>query len=100
MIALNHGTTGAVIAVTIKEPVLAIPLSFLSHFVQDLIPHWNYGVERAAEQEGRFFTKRFNIYLIIDALLSIILLFTLSFLVFPEYKWLIWACMAAAACPD
>ena len=41
MTATNHAITGAVIALAIKKPELAIPLAFLSHFVIDAIPHYN-----------------------------------------------------------
>lgn len=40
MIALNHTLTGAAIAIAVKQPALAIPLAFLSHFVLDAIPHF------------------------------------------------------------
>lgn len=41
MTASNHALTGAVIALAVKRPELAIPLAFLSHFVLDTIPHYN-----------------------------------------------------------
>jgi hypothetical protein len=41
MTATNHALTGAVIALAVKKPELAIPLAFLSHFATDIIPHYN-----------------------------------------------------------
>lgn len=41
MTATNHALTGAVIALTVKRPELAVPLALLSHFTLDLIPHYN-----------------------------------------------------------
>ncbi len=41
MTGTNHALTGAVIALAVKKPELAIPLAFLSHFVLDAIPHYN-----------------------------------------------------------
>jgi len=41
MTATNHALTGAVIALVIKQPILAVPLAFVSHFVTDLVPHYN-----------------------------------------------------------
>ena len=99
MIGLNHGTTGAVLALTIKNPAVAIPLSFISHYLQDFIPHWNYGVSREADKKGTFFTTKFNLSLLADFLMSLILMVVLAWL-FPAHKWLIWACMVAAASPD
>jgi hypothetical protein len=40
MTGFNHGMAGAVIALTVKQPVLAVPLAFLSHFATDMIPHF------------------------------------------------------------
>lgn len=99
MTGFNHGLTGAVIALTVKRPELAIPLAFLSHFVQDIVPHWNYGVSRDKDRSGRFFTKSFTRILEADFLLSIALMIVLGF-VFPAHKWLIWTCMITAASPD
>jgi hypothetical protein len=42
MTAGNHALTGAVIALSIQRPVLALPLAFLSHFVLDAVPHFGY----------------------------------------------------------
>ncbi len=96
MTGFNHGLTGAAIAITIKRPELAIPLAFLSHFAQDAIPHWDYGVKPGS---GKFFDRRFNTFLIADFTFA---LFTMAFLLgaFPDQYKLIWACMIAAASPD
>lgn len=99
MTGLNHGMTGAALALTIKNPAIAIPLSFISHYLQDLVPHWNYGVSREADKKGSFFTTKFNLALLTDFCLSLILMVVLA-LLFPAQKWLIWACMVAAASPD
>lgn len=41
MTAINHALTGAVIGLTIGNPVVALPLAFLSHFFCDAIPHYD-----------------------------------------------------------
>jgi hypothetical protein len=84
--------TGAVIALTIKQPVLAITLSFLSHYATDALPH--YGVKLK-----EVYTRNFNLYVAADFVFAICLMIILGF-VFPESRWLIWACMVAAAIPD
>lgn len=99
MIGLNHGMTGAVIALSIKNPWLAVPISFISHFLQDLVPHWDYGVRRTSSSEVNFFNRRFNLTLVADFLSAVLVMFVLA-LVFPAQKWLIWGCMIAAASPD
>lgn len=44
MVGVNHVATGVLVAVAIDKPVLALALAFLSHFVIDAIPHWNYKI--------------------------------------------------------
>ncbi|MFH1840566.1 MAG: hypothetical protein ABH807_00175 [Candidatus Shapirobacteria bacterium] len=41
MLELPHTLVGAVIATRISEPLVSLPLAFLSHFWLDVIPHWN-----------------------------------------------------------
>jgi hypothetical protein len=38
----NHFLAGGLIAVTVKQPVLVIPLAVASHFVLDALPHQGY----------------------------------------------------------
>lgn len=40
MTTANHALTGALIAVTIDQPYLVLPLAFASHFLLDALPHW------------------------------------------------------------
>jgi len=98
MTGTNHGMTGAVIALTVKQPLLAIPLSFFSHFVCDMIPH--FGVkDKPGEPDDELFKTKFNIILICDFLIAVSLMVLFGYW-FPEQKWTIWACMVAAAIPD
>lgn len=96
MTGLNHGLTGAVIALAVKNPYIAVPAAFLSHFVVDVIPHWDYG---ASIKEASTFSRKFNLLLASDFLSSVLAMIILAIL-FPAHKWLIWACMVAAASPD
>jgi hypothetical protein len=96
MIGLNHGMTGAVIALTLKNPLLAVPVSFVSHFLQDMVPHYDYSAGKNGEN---LFKRKFNIMLTVDFLLALGVMVILA-IMFPSHKWIIWACMAAAASPD
>lgn len=40
MTTSNHILTGTLIALTVKEPALAVPLALASHFIIDALPHW------------------------------------------------------------
>ena len=42
MTASAHAATGALLAVVIDKPILALPVAFLSHFALDAIPHFGY----------------------------------------------------------
>jgi hypothetical protein len=98
MTGTNHGMTGAVIALLVKEPVVAIPLSFMSHFVCDAIPHFGVN-DKPGEPDDELFSKKFNIILICDFLLAVSIMVVLAFW-FPSQKWVIWFSMVAAAIPD
>lgn len=84
--------TGAVFALTLKQPALAIPLSFLSHYATDAIPHFGFRIENVL---GR----KFNIFHTADFVFSLFLMAVLGAM-FPSHALLIWACMITAAIPD
>jgi hypothetical protein len=43
MLSVSHAVTGAFIAVKVSNPALAIPLILLSHYLEDMVPHWDVG---------------------------------------------------------
>jgi len=43
MMASAHTLVAGAIASKIGDPVLALPLALLSHFILDSIPHWDFG---------------------------------------------------------
>ena len=93
MQALNHVVFGSLIAVTINQPILAIPLAFGSHFIMDTIPH--YGSDPKAPRGSNLYYAR----IVGDALASIlIILFFLSLR--PPNPMLLIVCSIAAVMPD
>ncbi|MGA3150452.1 MAG: hypothetical protein ABSD10_02475 [Candidatus Saccharimonadales bacterium] len=89
MTGLNHAATGALVAVVIKQPELALPLALLAHFAIDAIPHWDYGLTGLARK----------IAMGSDLSLSIILLIILAIvLVIPG--WLVITCGLLCMAPD
>ena len=40
MTATSHAVTGATIATLVRQPLLALPLAFMSHFICDMVPHF------------------------------------------------------------
>ena len=63
MTTTNHAITGALIATVVKQPYLAIPLAFASHFVCDLIPHF--------ELKWEFNSKKMWVRLAADGLAAL-----------------------------
>jgi len=45
MLLSPHIIVGAAVATSVANPLLGVALAFLSHFVLDRIPHWEYSVE-------------------------------------------------------
>jgi hypothetical protein len=93
--AINHALTGAIIGLTIAEPLVAVPLAVASHFVCDVIPH--YGSKRPNDQELR--TDLFRNLLYLDVVLCSCLAAVLA--VRQPAHWVVAAvCAFAAAAPD
>lgn len=63
MTTTNHALTGALIATVIKQPFLAIPLAFLSHFVCDALPHFGINM--------KFRSREMYIWLVVDGLVAL-----------------------------
>lgn len=40
MLITPHALTGAAITVLVPNPLVSVPLAIGSHFVLDMIPHW------------------------------------------------------------
>lgn len=90
MTATNHVLTGALIGLTIHQPVIAIVVALISHFVLDAVPH--YGDEDHVH-------RHFKIVLICDMLLAsgcLVVLFVLQ----PVNWQLAIVCGITAASPD
>ena len=90
MTATNHTITGVLIGLTVHQPVLAIVLAVLSHFVLDAIPHYSDPV---------LVGKKLAPVLAIDA--SVALLVLGGLVVLQPQSWLLAVvCGIAAASPD
>lgn len=64
MTGLNHVLTGSAIGLALQQPLLVVPVAFLSHFVLDAIPHFDHEVYRWGH-------KYFAPIMIIDGLISL-----------------------------
>jgi hypothetical protein len=95
MTATNHAVTGAIIGAMVANPVAALVLAFLSHFVLDAIPHFGVGKDSDAFIKSR----RFSMLLIADATLCFCLVLGLA-IAHPGKWWFIAICAFIATSPD
>ncbi len=97
MRAINHALTGALIGLTISEPLIAVPASFVSHYLCDILPH--FGPDPAGGITKRLKSSWFRNSLYADALLCMVLVLALA--VWRPEHWLLAAiCAFVATLPD
>jgi hypothetical protein len=89
MTGLNHAAIGALVAVAVKQPAVALPLALSAHFAVDAIPHWSYKIT----------DKLRKIIMRTDLVLSLTLLTTLA-VVLTAPGWLVIACGLLCMAPD
>ncbi|MGD0284212.1 MAG: hypothetical protein ABSB12_01260 [Candidatus Saccharimonadales bacterium] len=90
MTATNHAVSGALIAVYIHEPIIALPLALASHFVLDGLPH--LGIKK---HNSQLFAK----VLIVDITVASLILLGIVILQ-PAYWLLMFSCAILAMSPD
>lgn len=78
MLEFNHSLTGAFIAYSIPNPLVSLPTAFLSHFVLDLLPHWNPSLTNDKKKFGRVSSQTFLIILL-DSFIGLLLGFGLAY---------------------
>jgi hypothetical protein len=93
MQALNHTVFGSLVAVTINEPALAIPIALASHFVLDTIPH--YGNDPKIPNGS----KAYKLRVVADFVASLLILL-LFISLHPPNTALLLVCAFAAVAPD
>lgn len=55
MTATGHALIGTFIAAKFTDPFIGLPLSFLSHFAADFVPHWDSGTHGDKKSKKRMF---------------------------------------------
>jgi len=101
MLELPHTLVGATIATQIANPLLALPLALASHFVFDLIPHWNPSLYTETKKLGKP-TWQTNAIITIDVILSLIMGFFVALRFWPDTGriFLVIAACFLAVLPD
>lgn len=95
MTATNHAVTGAVIGLLPVQPVLAVALAFLSHFICDALPH--FGITDGTTKFLR--SQRFLNMLVADMVLCVALVVVLASAQ-PQHWLLASVCAFVATVPD
>ncbi len=72
MLETPHVIVGATIATKVVHPALAIPLSFLSHFALERVPHWNPHLNSEKKKFGKV-TMRSTQIVAADTILALTL---------------------------
>lgn len=91
MTGFNHAATGAILALTIKQPELVLPLAFVSHLVLDSVPHFGVG-ESQRESSKSAERMLWSDIILVPCFFTAMLLITQS--------WLVIAAMFMAILPD
>lgn len=72
MLETPHVALGVAIAVAIPNPLISIPLAFASHFVLDMVPHWNPHINTEMKKYGKL-TNPTLLIITVDLVLAVIL---------------------------
>jgi hypothetical protein len=101
MLETPHVFIGAAIASKIPNPFIAIPLAFASHFVLEMIPHWNPHLNTETEKFGKP-TRRSTAITAVDSTLALVSGSFIAFRALPDVGQaiLVLACSFAAVLPD
>ena len=70
MLETPHVAVGAAIATKIPNPLISIPLAFCSHFILEMIPHWNPHLNTEIKKNGKLSNKTLKV-ISLDVFLSI-----------------------------
>jgi hypothetical protein len=93
MLLTPHIVVGATIAILYPHPFVAMPVSFASHYILDMVPHWQETMYPYKPHLGTW------LRIPIDIGLSILLVYIITHY-FPQHAVLITVCALLAVLPD
>ena len=76
MTATAHALIGASLALKLANPYIGIPAALISHFIADMVPHWDAGTNHR---------KKTKLRLQIEATADVVIGFVLVFLLFRNH---------------
>jgi hypothetical protein len=101
MLETPHVFVGAAIAVAVPNPLIAIPLAFASHFVLEMVPHWNPHLNTETKKFGGP-TRRSTFITAVDSTIGLVSGSFIAYQALPNvyHAITILACCFAAVLPD
>lgn len=101
MLETPHVMVGAAIATAIPNPWIAIPLAFTSHFILEMVPHWNPHLNSETKKFGHV-TRKSTVITAIDATTALVLGSIVAFKFLPDVSQVanVLACSFFAVLPD
>ena len=66
MTATAHAIVGTLLAARFVDPLVSLPLALGTHYLTDLVPHWDSGTNRRKKSE-----KRFIVEALVDAFIAV-----------------------------
>ena len=97
MLSLAHAPVGALIAVKIGNPFIALPIIFASHFLMDWIPHWDVGAGMSKGIRKKDDAIKMEI---VELFLTFALVFAWWQVGNPQIAWLAWFGAFIGILPD
>ncbi len=101
MLATPHALVGAIIASKVHNPAIGLPIAFFSHFLFDLVPHWDWGWH-PGETISRIHDPNKKITIFWESVIDVVIGFVLSYFFFGKTVPLpyLFAMVIAAQGPD
>lgn len=101
MLETPHIYVGAAIATKIANPMLAVPLALGSHFVLDMLPHWNPHINREIKKYGEP-TKKSKYLILFDSSFGLLSGLLIAYSFYPDItkSLTVLLCCFAAVLPD
>lgn len=85
MLLTPHTAVGIAIGAAIPNPIISIPLSLVSHFALDMVPHWDdLGLGEIAHSSHPLKTRAFQ-RMFLDGLIALSLLLFFLYWSMPDY---------------
>ena len=94
MLIAPHAVTGATIAVLFPNPAVALPLVVASHFVLDIIPHWQEVITNDYK-----LTKATFFRVPVDFLLAVVFVWKIAQMHLDQF-YLVWLSAVVGNAPD